>query len=190
MNVVAQPREAEARPPDDRIFNVYKNSIDISSLKSNIKSSLSRMQNEDCRSGHSIRILFYGQSITEQGWWKRLVEYWALTYPTVKFEIENKAIGGHAADMLLKTAETDIYRFNPDLIIFHVYGSHIAYEALIQNIRERTTAEMIIATDHITKDPQISEETSYWKLVLWRNTRWLTWYWKDKPQYQWDAWMN
>lgn len=190
ISAIAQPRETEARPTDDGIFNTYRDSSGTADFESNIKSSISRMQNEDCRKGHSIRILFYGQSITEQGWWKRLVEYWTLTYPTVKFEIENKAIGGHAADMLLKTAEADVYRFNPDLIIFHVYGSHTAYETIIQNIRERTTAEIIIATDHITNDSHISEETSYWKLVLWRNTRWLTWLWKDKPQYQWDAWMN
>lgn len=57
----------------------------------------------------------------------------------------------HAADvppnrplLLAKTAETDLYSFQPDLFIFHVYGSHDKYEDIIRRTRERPTAEILM----------------------------------------------
>ena len=49
----------------------------------------------------------------------------------------------------MKTAETDLYPFQPDLLIFHVYGAHNCYEDIIRRTRERTTAEILIQTDHV-----------------------------------------
>jgi hypothetical protein len=51
-------------------------------------------------------------------------------------------------------------------VIFHVYGSHKDYESIIRLIRERTTADILLATDHITQDAQIGEETSAVRLWL------------------------
>jgi hypothetical protein len=56
-----------------------------------------------------VRILFYGQSITEQGWWKRVVENLRHSYPHAVLQIENRALGGHSAELLVKTAEADLY---------------------------------------------------------------------------------
>ena len=123
---------------------------------------------------HTVRVLFYGQSITEQAWWKTVADYLRTTYPNADLVIENRAIGGHASQLLVKTAEADLYPFQPDLLIFHVYGSHIEYENIIRRVRERTCADILLQTDHLTRDDQFAEETDPAKLT---------------PK-QWDAWMN
>lgn len=98
---------------------------------------------------NSVRLLFYGQSITEQDWWKEVVADLRARFPHADLIVENRALGGYSAQRLIKTAETDLYPFQPDLLIFHVYGSHSDYEAIIRRTRERTTAEILIQTDHI-----------------------------------------
>ena len=59
-------------------------------------------------------------------------------------------LGGFASQLLVKTAETDLYPFQPDLLIFHVYGAHDKYEDIIRRTRERTTAEILLQNDHVT----------------------------------------
>lgn len=122
----------------------------------------------------TVRVLFYGQSITQQDWWKEVANYLRSTYTNANLVIENRAIGGHASQLLVKTAEADLYPFQPDLLIFHVYGSHLEYENIIRRVRERTCADILLQTDHITSDGSLTEETDPSKLT---------------PK-QWDAWMN
>ncbi|MFM2416793.1 MAG: hypothetical protein RL385_1516, partial [Pseudomonadota bacterium] len=62
-----------------------------------------------------------------------------------------------SAARLLETAETDLYPWQPDLLIFHVYGAHDKYEALIARVRERTSAEVLVQTDHVTRDEELDE---------------------------------
>ncbi len=123
---------------------------------------------------NTVKILFYGQSITEQKWWKAVADDLRRRFPHANLVITNLAIGGFASQMLVKTAETDLYAFYPDLLIFHVYGSHLEYENIIQRTRRRTTAEILMQLDHITKDADITEETDPAKLT---------------PK-SWNAWMN
>src|SRR3954469_17586099 len=123
---------------------------------------------------NTVKVLFYGQSITEQRWSQQVADYLKRQFPNANLIIENRAIGGFASQLLVKTAETDLYPFYPDLLIFHVYGSHLEYENIIRRVRERTTAEILIQTDHITKDDQLGEETDPSKLT---------------PK-SWDAFMN
>ena len=68
----------------------------------------------------TVRVLFYGQLITQQDWWKEVEHYLRVTYPNANLIVENRAIGGHATQLLVKTAEADLYPFQPDLLIFHV----------------------------------------------------------------------
>jgi hypothetical protein len=123
---------------------------------------------------NTVRVLFYGQSITEQDWTRRVADDLRARFPDANLIIENRAIGGHSSQRLVKTAEADLYPFEPDLVIFHVYGSHIDYEAIIRGIRERTTAEIAQQLDHVTKDAALTDETDPAKL---------------SPA-NWDAWMN
>ena len=100
--------------------------------------------------------------------------YLRATYPNANVIVENRAIGGHASQLLVKTAEADLYPFQPDLLIFHVYGSHLEYENIIRRVRERTCADILLQTDHVTADASLTEETDPAKLT---------------PK-QWDPWMN
>jgi hypothetical protein len=86
---------------------------------------------------------------TEQSWARTVADDLRRRFPSANLVIENRAIGGFAAQLLVKTAESDLYPFYPDLVIFHVYGSHIEYENIIRRIRERTTAEILMQTDHL-----------------------------------------
>lgn len=100
-----------------------------------------------------VRILFYGQSITEQEWWKAVADDLRRRFPHARLHIENRAIGGFAAQRLILPAEHDLYPFYPDLLIFHVYGANREYEQIIRHVRSRTTAEVLMQKDHVTKWP-------------------------------------
>jgi hypothetical protein len=76
---------------------------------------------------NTVRILFYGQSITEQNWWQAVADDLRRRFPHANLIIENRALGGHSSQLLVKTAEADLYPFYPDLLIFHVFGSHLDY---------------------------------------------------------------
>ena len=102
---------------------------------------------------NTVRILFYGQSITEQEWWKHVADDLRSRFPSANLIIENRAIGGFASQLLIKPAEHDVYPFYSDLMILHVYGSNGEYEQLIRNTRSRTTAEVLMLTDHLTQWP-------------------------------------
>ena len=78
--------------------------------------------------------------------------------------------------MLARTAETDLYPFQPDLLIFHVYGAHDKYEDIIRRTRERTTAEILQQNDHVTKPADLTEETDPTKVPIQSG--------------KWDAFMN
>ena len=114
---------------------------------------------------NTVRILFYGQSITEQDWWHSVAADLKRRFPNANLLIENRALGGFSSQRLVKTAEADLYPSYPDLMIFHVYGSHTDYADIIRRTRERTTAEVMIQTDHVTKDEDLTEETDPAKLT-------------------------
>jgi hypothetical protein len=113
---------------------------------------------------NTVRILFYGQSITEQNWSKLVEEDLRARFPHANLIIENRALAGFSSQLLVKTAETDLYPFQPDLLIFHVYGAHDKYEDIIRRTRERTTAEILMQNDHVTKREDFTEETDPTKL--------------------------
>ena len=105
---------------------------------------------------NTVKILFYGQSITEQDWSRQVADWLRQKYPNANLVIENRAIGGHSSQLLWRTAESDLYPFQPDLLIFHVYGSHIDYETIISNVKQRTTAEVLLQSDHITRTEELA----------------------------------
>jgi len=101
-----------------------------------------------------LKVLFYGQSITRSGWHNAVVAHWRKRYPNTVFVVENRALGGFAAQYLVRTTEQDIAAFYPDLIIFHVYGDHRAYEKILRMFRSLTAADVILQTDHGDVDPE------------------------------------
>jgi hypothetical protein len=126
------------------------------------------------RHRNTVRVLFYGQSITEQEWSGEVADWLRGKYPNANLIIENRAIGGHSSQLLWRTAEADLYPFQPDLLIFHVYGSHLDYEKIIRSVLERTTAEVLLQSDHITKpeelvDPATQPEPTMSNWSAWWN---------------------
>jgi len=142
-------------------------------------------------SDRTFKVLFYGQSITEQSWWKRTANTIQAQYPNVKFEFVNKAIGAHTAEKLVRLVDEDVIPMHPDLVIFHVYGGHQFYEEIINKIKTHTNAEILIATDHIGAFDDINEETNPNNLSH-RNiiNKIHNMMHKDAPKASWVAWKN
>jgi hypothetical protein len=115
-----------------------------------IERTMNLLQSSSPQHRNTVRVLFYGQSITKQDWWKLVAARLRARYPFADLVIENRAIGGFASPMLRRTLVHDIPLFAPDLIIFHDYGGEPEYEEIIRWIRANTTAEMLLQTDHIT----------------------------------------
>ncbi len=139
---------------------------DASSWGKNIQRTMRLLATSTAEKRNTVRILFYGQSITEQKWAKLVEEDLRRRFPHANLIVENRALGGFASQLLVKTAETDLYPFQPDLLIFHVYGAHDKYEDIIRNTRERTCAEILMQTDHVTKPVDLIEETDPEKVPI------------------------
>lgn len=65
------------------------------------------------------------------------------------FDYRNLALGGWSAVILEQAVARDVEEVYPDLIVFHVYGDHRAYERIIRTLRSKTAADIIIQTDHV-----------------------------------------
>ena len=115
-----------------------------------IQRTMSLLASSTAERRNRVRILFYGQSITGQDWWKEVADDLRARYPHADLDIQNRAIGGFAAPSLLHTAEYDLYPFYPDLLIFHVYagGRLDLLEAIVRRTRQRTAAEILLWTHH------------------------------------------
>ncbi len=123
-----------------------------------------------------VRILFYGQSITEQQWSQDVANDIKKRFPYADLTIENRAIGGFSAPLLIRPSEHDLYPFYPDLLIFHVYGGDQDYEKIIANIRRRTTSEILIHSDHIDWMPTATNnDADSVKRYEWHNTHSTKW---------------
>ena len=154
LGAVALPA---AQPPGQ--FPAPKNLGDPATLGLNIQRTMTLLATSTPEHRNTVKVLFYGQSITEQEWTKEVTADLRRRFPHANLIIENRAIGGHSSQLLVKTAGADLYPFQPDLMIFYVYGSHIDYESIIRRTRERTTAEILMQTDHVTKDSDLTEPT-------------------------------
>jgi len=145
---------------------------DTSGFGRNVQRTMRLLATSTAQKRNTVRVLFYGQSITEQGWWKLVVKDLRTRFPHANLVVENRALGGYASQLLVKTAETDLYPFYPDLLIFNVYGAHDKYEDIIRRTRERTTAEILQQNDHVTRPEDFSEETDPAKLWPPRGAVW------------------
>jgi hypothetical protein len=149
-----------ARAEDPAPFPPPRAPKDTASLGLHIQRSMTLLATSTPEHRNKVRILFYGQSITEQGWWEQVVADLRRRFPDADLEVENRAIGGFASQLLVRPAEHDVYPYYPDLVIFHVYGDHRQYENIIRSIRSRTAAEVLMQTDHVTKWPPEPIESS------------------------------
>lgn len=149
---------------------------DVSQYGRRIQRTMRLLSESTAEKPNTVRILFYGQSITEQKWAEQVERSIRLRFPNANLVIENRALAGFSSQLLVKTAETDLYPFQPDLLVFHVYGAHDKYEDIIRRVRERTCAEILMQTDHVTKPADLDEETDPSKVPIQSG--------------KWDAFMN
>jgi len=162
FGVILGLSSAQGQPPST--FPAPKDLGDPAKLGLGIQRTMTLLATSTPQKRNTVKILFYGQSITEQGWWKIVADDLRRRFPHANLIVENRALGGFASQRLVNTAETDLYPFYPDLMIFYVYGSHIEYENIIRRTRERTTAEILMQTDHATADANLTEPTDPAKL--------------------------
>jgi hypothetical protein len=153
----------------------------------NIQRAMTLLATSTPQKRNTVKVLFYGQSITEQSWARMVADDLRRRFPNADLVIENRAIGGFAAQLLVKTAESDLYPFYPDLVIFHVYGSHIEYENIIRRICERTTAEILMQTDHLAASDSLDEETDPARLSPKQWTPWMNYVFLPDVAKRYDA---
>ena len=124
---------------------------DSSLFGSKIQRTMTLLATSTPEKRHHVRILFYGQSVSQNPWWEVVARDLRQRFPHADLEIENRAIGGYGAPTLINTAEFDLYPFYPDLVIFHVWGGVKSgdQEKIIRSIRERTTAEVLLWTSNL-----------------------------------------
>ena len=127
---------------------------DTSQYGKHFQRSMTLMATSTPEKRNTVRILYYGQSIVGQRWSDVVDADLRQRFPNTDFVTRNLAIGGFGSERLVRTMHYDVFPFYPDLMVFHVYGSHIEYEKIIKEVRERTTAEIIIQTDHANKWPE------------------------------------
>ena len=137
---------------------------DATKFGANVQRTMRLLATSTAEKRNAVRVLFYGQSITEQKWADLVTADLKSRFPHADLTVENRALAGYSSQLLVKTAENDLYPFAPDLVIFHVYGAHDKYEDIIRGIRERTGAEVLMQTDHVTKPGDFTEETDPAKL--------------------------
>ncbi len=116
---------------------------------SKIHRTMEKLTTSTIEDRKTIKILFYGQSITKQLWTKQLSDYLKVQFPYVDFDVKNLAVGGFDATRLVRIVKNDVIRFYPDLVIFHVYGIENKYKEIVSIIKENTTAEIMLQDDHV-----------------------------------------
>ena len=85
-----------------------------------IQRTMKAMSESTAEHPAQIRVLFYGQSIVAQNWTEAVADHLKSAYPTVQFTFRNAAIGGYTSPSLVRTAESDLYPWYPDILFFHV----------------------------------------------------------------------
>jgi hypothetical protein len=148
---------------------------DESNFGSGIQRSMTLLATSTPQKRNTVKVLFYGQSITKQDWWQLVAADLRTRFPNADLIIANRAIGGFAAGLLRRPIEHDLIPFYPDLVIFHDYGGDEDYEWIIREIRSRTTAEIAIQTDHLTWWPGEIEDPKQMKAKLWHDKHCFEW---------------
>ncbi|OGV73409.1 MAG: hypothetical protein A3K19_10920 [Lentisphaerae bacterium RIFOXYB12_FULL_65_16] len=133
-----------------------------SELGRRLSRTMAALATSTAKERKTVRVLFYGQSITAQEWSHRIGKRLQDKYFAADFSFSNRAIGGFSAERLIKTAKHDLYPDYPDLVVFHVYGGQTGeWEQIIREIRTRTTAEILVATHHLSHQGNKWVETEH-----------------------------
>jgi len=132
----------------------------------NIRRSMWILGTSTTENPKTLRLLYYGQSISEQDWHLEVTDYLETTFPHADIVMENRARGGCASQCLIDYVDDDVYPFNPDLVIFHVYGDHLKYEEIVSMMRNHVNPnglkpEVLLWNDHYTGPDSWSDFMSW-----------------------------
>ena len=143
LNIKAQDKSLE-----DYIIPEFENK---EYFGTKISRTMSLLENSTSNIPQNIKIQFYGQSIVGGLDQNLIINKLKEKYPTVKFNIIKNPIGGFTAPSLARVAIHDLYHEYADLMIFHVYGGDKSgdLESIFINIKQKTTAEVIVFNHHI-----------------------------------------
>ena len=95
-----------------------------------------------------VRILFYGQSITQGMHCREMANVLRSRFPWAIIDFENRAIGGFGASALVRTGEHDLYPRDADLLVFHVYGDAASLDTIFGDVRRRNSSDILVYTHH------------------------------------------
>ncbi|MSU35330.1 MAG: hypothetical protein EXS36_09480 [Pedosphaera sp.] len=132
-----------------------------------------------------IRILIYGGEVIKIPWSDRLMQALQKRHPNCTLITTNLAVTGYQGSELLKLANADIYPFYPDLVLLHAYGGGEPYRRLIREIRERTTADVLVLTDHPHVHPLVSLDEEISPAILEQRAAE-----RPFPEQYWGPWLN
>ena len=148
----------------------------VATYGANVQRAMTLLATSTAEKRNTVRVLFYGQSITAQAWAAEVARDLRRRFPHADLHVENRAIPGYPSNVLVKTAEADLYPAYPDLVVFYVHGPAAEYEAILRRLRERTTADILHTTDHIAPHlgEKLDEPTDPARLTpadghLWKN---------------------
>jgi hypothetical protein len=123
-----------------------------------LQRSVRLMADSNPEKKRTVRVMFYGQSITLEVWSQWLGEALRTRFPNANLVITNLAIG-YLSDVLRKPARIDIPNFYPDVMIFQDYGPEVYYEEMVALARRRTCADILVQNDHIHLAEDLTEPT-------------------------------
>lgn len=158
FGIVFSPLVAQLQIPEEDIREITS--------PQNIQRTMNLLATSTPEKQNTVNILVYGQSLSAQDWWLDVRDYLKEEFPHANLNMQNKSIGGFSAQILIRTVERDILDYYPDLVIFHVFGSDIKYEEVLQKMRSLTSTEVLIWNDPQNKVPkhEWNTEMSYKKV--------------------------
>ena len=124
-----------------------------------VQLSMRMMADSPAERKRTVKVLFYGQSITQGPWFLSVSEWLRQQYPNANLIITNRAVG-YTALLLTRIADADILTFYPDLIIYHNFGQPHQIDGIIARARARTTADILIQNDHPMLPEHLTEQTN------------------------------
>ena len=113
--------EASQKPVVDASLSTYPIPGKAEDMGKGIQATMMLLATSTPQKHNKVKVLVYGQSISEQNWWKLVNEDLRKRFPEADLVMENRAIGGFASQLLINPLQHDVYTFYPDLVIFHVY---------------------------------------------------------------------
>ncbi len=112
-----------------------------------------------------VHIVFYGQSITLEPWWRKVASELRRMYPDALLTIENKAIAGFQDWALFRTVDADLVPIQPDLVVLHAYGNGTGTDLMLGELRAKTVTDVLLQTDQVHGFDRMDEETDPAKIV-------------------------